>query len=130
MKGVSAQTRRPALSRETIDRVIGGWPIWLNGARLGRLSGGHDAVICSVGRRTGRVLGAAVMVLREDPTTGEVLVVAGTRDAHRYRNACATPAIGVLLGAHARRPAPRLAAADRVGVGERPTLPTASPRHG
>jgi len=94
MKSVSAQTRRPVQSRETIDRVIGGWPIWLHRAGFGRLAGRRYAVICSVGRRTGRVRRAAVMVLREDPATGEVLVVAGTRDAHRVVSFAPAPRPG------------------------------------
>lgn len=108
MKSVSAQTRRPVLSRETIGRVIGGWPIWLHRAGLGRLAGRRYAVICSIGRRTGRVRRAAVMVLREDRATGEVLVVAGTRDAHWYRNVCATPATEVWLAGRRFRPVQRL----------------------
>ncbi len=72
MKSVSAQTRRPVQSRETIGRVIGDWPIWLHRAGLGRLARRRHGVIGSVGRRTGRVRCAAVMVLREDPAAGEM----------------------------------------------------------
>jgi deazaflavin-dependent oxidoreductase (nitroreductase family) len=108
MNSLSAQTRRPVLSRETIGRVIGGWPIWLHRAGLGRLARRRYVVICSVGRRTGRVRRAAVMVLREDPATGEVLVVAGTRAAHWYRNVCATPATEVWLAGRRFRAVQRL----------------------
>lgn len=81
MKGVSARTRRAVLSRETIGRVIGGRPIWRHRAGLGRLAGRHYAV-CSVRRRSRRVQPAAVMVLREDPATGEARIQAGPRGSN------------------------------------------------
>lgn len=114
MRSVSAQARHRVLSRETIGRAIGGWPIWLHSAGLGRLAGRRYAVICSVGRRTARVRRAAVMVLRENPVTGEVFVVAGTRDAHWYRNVCATPAIEVWLAGRRFHPVQRLLNASEI----------------
>ena len=39
MKSMTVQTRRPVLTRETIGRVVGGWPIWLHRAGLKRLAG-------------------------------------------------------------------------------------------
>ncbi len=111
----SAVPRQPRLSRARVGRVLGGWPIWLHRMGAGRLVGCRYAVISSIGRRTGRVRRAAVMVLRDDRATGEVFVVAGTRDAHWFRNVCEQPATEVWLADLRFRPRQRLLDAREVG---------------
>ena len=52
MKSMSVQTRRPVLTRATIGRVVGGWPIWLHRAGLKRLAGrGYVADLLPATRR-------------------------------------------------------------------------------
>lgn len=94
--------------RRALGRIVGGWPIWLDRIGLGRVVGRHYAVIASIGRRSGRPRQAAVMVLREDNRTGEILVVAGDRLTHWYRNVCAAPATEIWHGGHRFRPLQRL----------------------
>ncbi len=117
MKGVATTGRRRLPSRAAVGRLVGGWPVWLHRAGLGRLVGARYAVICSLGRRTGRLRRAAVMVGGGDPRTGEVFVVAGSREAQWYRNLSAAPAAEVWIGARRFRPTQRmLSAAEIAGV--------------
>lgn len=48
------------------------------------------------------------MVLRADPRTGEIIVVAGTQATHWYRNVCERPATEVWWASRRFRPAQRL----------------------
>lgn len=92
MKTLSTPTRQGIGWREAAGRALGDWPIWLYRLGLGRLVGRRYAVVCSIGRRTGRQRRAAVMVLREDPRSGEIFLVAGTAAANWYQNISARPA--------------------------------------
>jgi deazaflavin-dependent oxidoreductase (nitroreductase family) len=116
MKSLSRRAHRPLLSREAIGRALGGWPIWLHEIGLGRLAGGRYLVISSVGRSTGRVRRAAVMVLRDDASTGEIFVVAGTHETHWYRNVCAQPAVEVWRAGKRFRPVQRLLTTTEVAA--------------
>ena len=100
--------------RTAIGRAIGGWPIWLHRVGLGRLAGRRFVVITSVGRRTGRLRRVAAMVLREDRETGELLVVAATRETNWYRNVSAQPAVEVWVGARRFRPRQRLLSPEEI----------------
>lgn len=108
---------RPAsgeLPLRTFGRWIGGWPIWLHRIGLGGLVGRHYAVITSVGRRTGTMRQAAVMVLRDEPATGELFVVAGDRRTNWYRNVCVAPAVEIWHGSRRYRPVQRLLSTDEI----------------
>lgn len=108
MKTLSTPTRHGIGFREAAGRALGDWPIWLYRIGLGRLVGRRYAVVCSIGRRTGRTRRAAVMVLREDPQSREIFLVAGTSATHWYQNISAQPASEVWWAGRRFEPEQRL----------------------
>lgn len=108
MRTLSAPTRHGLVSREAVGRALGGWPIWLHRIGLGRLVGRRYAVICSIGRQSGRLRRAAVMVVGRSERTREIFVIAGTASTHWYRNVCERPAVELWWGSRRFRPEQRL----------------------
>lgn len=114
MHTTAAPAQRRRSPRAAIGRALGDWPVWLHRIGLGRALGARYAVISTIGRRSGRVRRAAVMVAGGDHSSGEVFVVAGTREAQWLRNLGAAPAADLWIGGRRFRPAHRLLSTSEV----------------
>jgi deazaflavin-dependent oxidoreductase (nitroreductase family) len=88
-------------------------PLWLYRAHLGWLMGHRLARVTHVGRRTGQVHQTIVEVVRYEPRTREIVVMAGWGGrTDWYRNVQARPALEVRSGGLAYRPVQRFLTAD------------------
>lgn len=90
------------------------WPVLIDRIRLGWLLGRQFLVITHRGRRSGFIRQTGVMVLHEDPRTGEVCVAAGSLKADWYRNILAEPALFVSHAGHRFIPAQRLLTSEEL----------------
>lgn len=84
------------------------WPVLLDQYGLGWLLGRQFIVITHRGRRSGLIRRTGVMVLNQDPQTGELCVAAGSLKSDWYRNILAEPALLVSHAGHRFIPIQRL----------------------
>lgn len=73
-------------------------PLILYRLQLGWLLGHWFMRLTHIGRKSGKLRHTVLAVLRYDPTTREVMVVAPWRSSDWYHNICAAPACEVLTG--------------------------------
>lgn len=86
----------------------GAWPALLVRIGAGRLLGKGMVVVTHRGRRSGRLYRTAVQALDRDAATGELYVVAWSREADWYKNVVAEPAVEVWDAGTTYRPEQRI----------------------
>jgi deazaflavin-dependent oxidoreductase (nitroreductase family) len=92
---MTTAAHRPGPLLRTVFRA----PLRLYDWRLGWLLGHRFLCLTHVGRRSGRHYRTVVEVLRTDPATGEIMVMAGFgRTADWLRNIEANPAVELTIG--------------------------------
>lgn len=83
-------------------------PVWLYRSKLGWLLGHRFLLLTHTGRRTGLARQTVLEVLRFDPDTSTAVVMAGFgRRSDWYQNLQRRPALEVVVGRRAFRPAHR-----------------------
>jgi deazaflavin-dependent oxidoreductase (nitroreductase family) len=92
------------------------WPVLVDQLGLGWLLGRQFLVIAHHGRRSGLLRRTGVMVLNEDPISGEICAAAGSLKSDWYRNILAEPALLISHAGHRFVPVQRMLTCEELAA--------------